>query len=29
MAESKSYYFAFEINAHSEKIVKFKPIINQ
>ena len=29
MAESKSDYFSFEINAHSEKIAKFDPIIYQ
>jgi hypothetical protein len=26
MAESKSGYFPFEINAHSEKIAKFDPL---
>ena len=26
MAESKSAYFSFEINAHSEKIAKFDPL---
>jgi hypothetical protein len=26
MAESKSAYFCFEINAHSEKIEKFEPL---